>query len=294
MNLSPVLTVVMPVYNGGAFLSESLESILNQTFRDFEFLIVNDGSTDGSLDVLNKYAKIDSRIKIIDRVNKGLVYSLNEGISLAKGKYIARMDADDLSEVKRFEKQIELLEKENGDVCGCHFTIISETNKVVNSFIAPITKEAISCCLLNSVPYAHGAVMFRKSFFDKNKLGYKNVKAEDHKLWCDFHENGANFVTVNDFLFRYRVHKNSISNSKEDTMRKEVNKSGNYLVKKYKARYLSDIKIFSKQELSDLEEQLLLLAAYRYSISMFLNCFKSVNKKNIILSVVKIFSGMLK
>lgn len=291
---NPVLTVIMPVYNGGAFLNESVESILNQTFRDFEFLIINDGSTDGSLDALKKYAETDSRIKIIDRENKGLVHSLNEGISLAKGKYIARMDADDLSEVIRFEKQIELLEKENGDVCGCHFTIISETNKIVNSFIAPITKEAVSCCLLNSVPYAHGAVMFRKSFLDKNKLGYKNVKAEDHKLWCDFYENGASFVTANDFLFRYRVHKNSISNSKVVKMRKEVNKSGNYLVKNYKERYLRDIEIFAKQELSDLEEQLLLLAAYRYSLSIFFSCFKSVNKKSIILSTVKIFSGMLK
>lgn len=294
MNLNPILTVVMPVYNGGTFLNASVESILNQTFRDFEFLIINDGSIDGSLDVLKKYAETDSRIKIIDRENKGLVYSLNEGISLAKGKYIARMDADDLSEIIRFEKQIELLEKENGDVCGCHFTIISETNKTVNSFVAPITKEAVSCCLLNSVPYAHGAVMFRKSFFDKNKLGYKNVKAEDHKLWCDFYESGANFVTVDEFLFRYRVHKNSISNSKVVIMRREVNKTGKYLIKKYKERYLRDIQFFSKQELSDLEEQLLLLAAYRYSLSVFFNCFKSVNKKNVVLSTVKIFSGILR
>jgi hypothetical protein len=76
------------------------------------------------------------------------------------------MDADDLSEMKRFEKQIELMERDNGDICGCHFTIISETNKIVNSFIAPITK-LFHVVLLNSVPYAHGAVMFRKSFFDK-------------------------------------------------------------------------------------------------------------------------------
>jgi glycosyltransferase involved in cell wall biosynthesis len=291
---NPVLTVIMPVYNGGEFLNESLESILNQTFSDFEFLIINDGSTDGSLDVLKQYAEIDSRIKIIDRENKGLVYSLNEGLSLAKGKYIARMDADDLSEMKRFEKQIELMESDNGDICGCHFTIISETNKIVNSFIAPITKEAISCCLLNSVPYAHGAVMFRKSFFDKNRLSYENVKAEDHKLWCDFYENGAIFLTVNDFLFRYRVHKNSISNSKVVTMRKEVNKSGNYLVKQYKECYSRDIDVFSKQELSELEEQLLLLAAFRYSKSKFFRCLKRVNTKNVILSFVKIFSGMLK
>ncbi len=96
----------MPVYNAEKYLRESIESILNQTYKNFEFIIINDGSTDYSLKIINEYYKKDCRIKIISRENKGLVYSLNEGISIAKGEYIARMDGDDVCNLDRLENKL--------------------------------------------------------------------------------------------------------------------------------------------------------------------------------------------
>ena len=95
--MKPKVSIVMPVYNGDKYLVESLESILHQTYRNFELIIINDGSTDNSMAIIESYAKTDENIIIISRENKGLVASLNEGIILAKGDYIARMDADDIS-----------------------------------------------------------------------------------------------------------------------------------------------------------------------------------------------------
>lgn len=93
---NPTISVVISVYNGEKYLSEAIESVLNQTYKDFEFIIINDGSTDNSLEIIKKYQNQDERIVLISRENKGLVSSLNEGIEKAKGKYIARMDADDI------------------------------------------------------------------------------------------------------------------------------------------------------------------------------------------------------
>jgi len=113
------VSIVMSVYNAQKYLDEAIESILNQTYSNFEFIIINDGSTDKSLEIIENYAKKDSRIIVINRENKGLIYSLNEGIRKANGKYIARMDADDISLPQRLEKQVEFMEKnKNIGICG--------------------------------------------------------------------------------------------------------------------------------------------------------------------------------
>lgn len=298
MKMSPLVSVVMPVFNGGVYLSDAIKSILNQTFTDFEFIIINDGSTDNSLETIQHFASIDNRVKVINRENKGLVYSLNQGINESKGKYIARMDADDVSNEKRFERQIYLLENEGGDICGCHFNIISDTNKFINNFIAPITKEAIACCLLITNPYAHGSVMIDKQFMLNNDLIYKDIKAEDHKLWSEFYEAGAKFITVNEFLFSYRVHKNSISKSKEKVMQNEVNRNGSFLVAKFKNCFLRDLELFANQEHSFLEEQLLLLSAYKYSkvnkSFIFFKFFKKASLLAKVLVLLKIISRKAK
>jgi glycosyltransferase involved in cell wall biosynthesis len=298
MKTSPLVSVVMPVFNGGKYLSDAIISILNQTFTDFEFIIINDGSTDDSLETIQKFASNDNRIRVINRENKGLVFSLNQGISESKGKYIARMDADDLSNEKRFERQVYLLEKEGGHICGCHFNVISETNKLINNFIAPISTEAIACCLLITNPYAHGSVMLNKQFMLNNGLVYKDIKAEDHRLWTEFYDAGAKFVTVNEFLFSYRVHKNSISKSKEKVMQKEVHRNGDFLVTKFKMRYLRDLESFAKQEHSFLEEQLLLMSAYKYSkvhrSFIFFKFFKQASIIAKVLVFLKIISRKAK
>ena len=108
---SPKISVVMPVLNGEKYLAEAIESILNQTFQDFEFIIVDDGSTDQTPEILRSYANKDSRIQIVTNpINRGIGYSRNRGIALSRGEYIANMDADDLCLPERFEKQVRFLD----------------------------------------------------------------------------------------------------------------------------------------------------------------------------------------
>lgn len=111
MNTKPFVSVVMSVYNGELFLKEAIDSILSQTYKKFEFIIIDDGSTDGSLNIINEYS--DERIKIlVNPKNEGLIFSLNKGIELALGTYIVRMDADDISLPQRIEEQVSFSEKE--------------------------------------------------------------------------------------------------------------------------------------------------------------------------------------
>ncbi|EGR0539792.1 glycosyltransferase family 2 protein, partial [Vibrio cholerae] len=122
-----MISVIMSVYNAEKYLSESIESILKQTFRDFEFICIDDGSTDSSLEILKKYRDLDPRIILVSRDNKGLIYSLNEGLSLARYNYIARMDADDIAREDRLEKQYRYLSnKKNVSVVGSYFNVVNE------------------------------------------------------------------------------------------------------------------------------------------------------------------------
>ena len=144
----------MPVYNGELYLAQAIDSILNQTYKNFEFIILNDGSNDNSLNIINDYQKEDDRIVLISRENKGLVYSLNEGIEKSKGKYIARMDADDICLPMRFEKQIELMENENLDICGCHYFLLNKEGNIDGLNLTPLSHEMCSLSLASKVPFA--------------------------------------------------------------------------------------------------------------------------------------------
>ena len=108
---NPLVSVVMPVYNAQKYLNKAIDSILAQTYKDFEFIIINDGSTDNSLQIIKKYQKKDKRIIVKNKKNKGIVAALNDGIKLSRGKYLARMDADDISLPSRFEVQVNFMEK---------------------------------------------------------------------------------------------------------------------------------------------------------------------------------------
>jgi len=117
--ISKFISVIMPVYNCELFLHDSIGSILKQSYRNYEFIIINDGSEDSSLEIIKSYSSRDNRIKVINQRNKGLIESLNLGVSISKGEYIARMDADDISLVNRFEMQLTHMINNNIDVCGC-------------------------------------------------------------------------------------------------------------------------------------------------------------------------------
>lgn len=181
----PKISVIMPVYNADEYLTEAIESILNQTYENFEFLIICDDPSERTLSILNNFTHNDLRINVTYQKKQGLVNSLNRGIKLAKGEYIARMDADDVSHPQRFEKQIEFLER-NSDIglCGTWTNIIDKNGEIVDLFKPSSSPELIKWDLHFFNPIAHPSVLIRKSFFERN--GYyldSNIHCEDYALW---------------------------------------------------------------------------------------------------------------
>lgn len=211
------VSIVMPVFNGEAYLKESIESILKQTYTDFEFIIVNDGSTDDSLRIIKDYAKNDRRIVLISRENKGLVASLNEGISQASSKYIARMDADDISHPDRIEKQLQFFKENSVDILGTCVEVfgdVDEKSRLFNEkklnipFGADNAEELI---LTHWYCLAHPSIMMKREvFFTLN--GYKNAYAEDLELWLRALNNGFRIYKMPEKLLKYRLHEQSKTN----------------------------------------------------------------------------------
>jgi len=214
MSKSPLITVLMPVYNAERDLRQAVDSILGQTFTDFEFLIIDDGSTDASYQILASYN--DSRIRLQrNEKNIGLVATLNKGIELARGVYIARMDNDDISLPNRLAEQYALSEIQSADIVGCKFNVIDSTGEHLKKVQVPLFPDEFTVCLANTVPFAHGSVMFRRSFLVDNKLQYgPGLYSEDYDLWIRMFEKGANFFNCNSVLFSYREHATSLTKNK--------------------------------------------------------------------------------
>lgn len=219
--MSELISVILPVYNGEKYLKEAIESILNQTYKDFEFIIINDGSTDKSLDIIEKYKKEDERIIVISRENKGLIATLNEGIEKAKGKYIARMDQDDISLSNRFEEQLKIMENDKEIVvCGSWINVFGENRKEKISKYFQYDKE-IKANLIMSCCFAHPSVMMRRDAFLDNNIWYdENFKnAEDYHLWTQLARVGK-FYNIPKVLLNYRILETSMTRVAE----KEVEK----------------------------------------------------------------------
>jgi len=229
----------MPVYNTALFLRNSIESILNQTFTDFEFIIIDDGSTDGSFEIIKSYK--DPRIVLVRNIeNKGLVFSLNSAISIAKGEFIARMDSDDISTKDRFEIQYQFLKENNNFIlCSSSYELIPS-----KSIIRPgITNDAIRNVLFLSNPICHPSVMLRRKVLIENNLSYNNYfyTAEDLLLWTELTQFGE-FKIFSEVLLKYRIHCNQISTIKSELQnRLSFNIMLNYLLVSLKReRIISD------------------------------------------------------
>lgn len=215
MSLNPAISVILPVFNGEAYLREAIDSILNQSFTDFELLIVNDGSTDRSQEIINSYQ--DTRIQLIHNpINLGLVDALNMGIHMACGTYLVRQDQDDISEPNRFQLQFETMEQGHFDLCGTRWSTMQSDGKIISDAQIPFGEDSIFACLATTVPFAHGSVMMRKSFMSEHHLQYdKTYLAEDYSLWIRFAQAGAHFANLDQSLYRYRIHPQSLSSFKK-------------------------------------------------------------------------------
>ena len=209
MKNTPKISVLMSVYNDSIHLKEAIDSILNQTFDDFEFIIINDGSTDLSIDILNGYEEKDSRVKVYTNTsNIGLAKSLNKGLLLSSGDYIARMDADDYSYPTRLQKQFEFMENhKNIMVCGTSMEIYEHDNKFMTP---PTNHNAIAAGLIFGTNFYHPTVMFRAAFIKQNAIMYpEDYKyAQDYGLWVNLLKlNQENiFSNLEEALLKYRIH----------------------------------------------------------------------------------------
>jgi glycosyltransferase involved in cell wall biosynthesis len=211
MNDSPVISVVMSVYNGERFLREAVESILNQSFLEFEFIIINDGSTDGSAAILKSYQS-DRRVRVYDQENRGLIESLNRGCKLARGKYIARMDADDVSLKDRLAKQVDLMEKHPQiGVMGGATEWIDANGKALTIIRNASGDRELRAGLLRGNPLCHSTVLMRKDAFDATE-GYRAaiVDAEDYDLWCRISDH-FQLANLEEVVVKYRIHPGQIS-----------------------------------------------------------------------------------
>jgi glycosyltransferase involved in cell wall biosynthesis len=214
---APVVSVVLPVYNAELYITDAVQSILDQTFRDFEFIIINDGSTDRSSEILQNLARKYPRIKLISRPNTGYVAALNEALAVAQGEFIARMDADDISLPTRFEKQVAFLRANPGVVLlGTNVAQMDAAGLVIGPMAdVAFGHEAINHALLRrGWPIVHPAVMMRTEAVRKAG-GYivEYCPNEDHDLFLKLGEVGQ-LANLPEILVHYRKHDASQSTQK--------------------------------------------------------------------------------
>ena len=203
------VSILMPVFNGEKYLQEAIESILGQTFVDYEFLIIDDGSADQSFSIIKEFG--DSRIKLErNGLNRGLVYSLNKGLDLASGEYIARMDCDDISLPERLAKQVAFMDchPEVG-VCGTWVESM-DTGQIYRCLV---DHESIQAGLLQTNQMAHPSVMIRTSVIRQHRLYYNPAfpYAEDYELWVRMAKL-TRLANLPEVLVRHRIHSLQISN----------------------------------------------------------------------------------
>lgn len=215
-NDKPLVSVVMPAYNAEKYVAEAIESILNQTFKDFEFIILDDCSTDGTWEIIQEYAKKDGRVVAVrNERNLKISATLNRGIEIAKGKYIARMDADDWSYPQRFEEQICYLEENIGVVLlGSAIEVADKNLNVLNLRKYPISDKSIRATLLKYSTFAHPAVIYRREH--ALNCGMYNTRLYDSEDY-DFYfriGNFGGFANHTCTLLKLRTHNDSISQRK--------------------------------------------------------------------------------
>ncbi|WP_314338666.1 glycosyltransferase [Acinetobacter guillouiae] len=211
LNLIPKVSVILPINSDHGFLCDAINSILNQSFKDFEFIIVANNCSDKLWLELNEFANLDSRIKIKRLKIGGLIFALNYGLEIAKGEYIARMDADDISKRDRLIYQVNYLnEHKSTVVLGTQIELIDENNQLLQrqGKKRPVNDFEINEQLFKNSPLAHPTVIFRKEEIIKIG-GYKyGFYGEDYELWLRCRENKYKMENLDEILLQYRIHNN--------------------------------------------------------------------------------------
>lgn len=209
----PTISVIMPTYNAEKYISTAIESILQQTFEDFEFIIIDDASTDQTYDIICSYH--DKRItRIRNQRNLGVAACINKGILIAHSEFIARMDSDDISKPDRFQKQVQFMNaNSNLGISGTHMEIIDNKGKVIKEHLKKIGDETIKVSLFfGHTSFAHPSIIMRSRMIDMYHLRYDTAfqYAEDYDLYC----RCSSFMAMDNYpecLVQYRIHPESVS-----------------------------------------------------------------------------------
>ena len=220
MKSKPAISVVMVFYNAERYIEEAVKSVLKQSFRDFELLLIDDGSIDQSVIIVENIK--DDRIKIIHK-GHDYITSLNYGLDCAQGRYIARMDADDIMHPDRLFVQYRLMEDKPWiDFCSSWCTFFEEKTgkEVLYNESSGIIKDPLVSLLHKNI-FVHPTMIFKTEFLKKNNLKYQHYNyAEDYKMWFEAAKRGANFYIEPQSLLFYRCHEQQVSTTKSDEQRK--------------------------------------------------------------------------
>ena len=261
-NTRPKISVLMPVYNCEKFLEKAIDSVLNQTLDNFEYIIINDGSTDNTLDVIKSYK--DSRIKLIDNPqNLGISHSLNKGMLCARGEYLARQDSDDISDEDRFKFQLEYLINNNVDLVDTSIIYIDEDDKFIRDYAKRLYNPEETLSHLFFYEINHGTIMCKRSLIEKNKIQYYDRPAEDYCLFTRLAKKGMKSGHIEKPLVKVRERKDSLCGSNWANIKKDVDlmrigllgdfglKPSEYEKKIHIALIDQDLSILSKYKFND-------------------------------------------
>ena len=221
MSKHPLVSVLMPMYNAENTVESALESIQKQSYQNLEIICINDGSDDATLSIVERIARLDSRIKLHNHEHRGIVHTLNKTIELAHGKYLARMDADDISRLDRIEKQVGYMES-NPDIVASGGTIeIFDESGILQTVSHHLKPEGLRYRLLFNWPIAHSTAIIRRDALLNNKIRYseKHTYVEDLKLFFDLSQVGK-LGNLPDVLLAYRRHATQTTAKHKDRLNK--------------------------------------------------------------------------
>lgn len=245
------VSVLMPAYNAVEHIREAIDSILEQTFTDFEFLIIDDGSTDNTIEVIKEYS--DPRIKLIHNdKNQGLIYSLNYGLDIAQGKYIARMDADDIALNTRFEKQVDFFENNTDiSILGTAFAFLGTPYEIHH----PNYNQEIRIKLLDDGAFAHPTVMMRRDVIISNNIRYNaDYKyIEDYRFWVEAAIKNIKMANLDEVLLKYRQHSQQVSYQKFQEQEETKQRIKLEYLTHYFGKYLTSNELFIVNQCFDID-----------------------------------------
>jgi glycosyltransferase involved in cell wall biosynthesis len=239
----PLVSILIPLFNKERFIIETLKSALNQTYKNTEIIVLNDGSTDHSRSLVESFISItkSSKIKLINSKNRGMTNTLNALIEESNGDYIAILDADDIASNDRIEKQIIQIIEASADICGGSHIGISEDGKYIHCHLVSNNQQILNASLFKGVPFAHSTLLIKKqsikksnSYYSTNYRGleFADIGISDYIFYINSFEKEMIITSVQDFVLKYRIYSSSLSQSHSD-YKLSFRKVRNKFVKNY-------------------------------------------------------------